>query len=79
MASAPPSTSHENLFGADGFDCLLADSIPEPSAGEGSEVGEWRNWMAIVGILGRESNFYLVAAIAPPGGGPLAKKASNTG
>ena len=45
----------------------------------GSEVGEWRNWMAIVGILGRESNFYLVAAIAPPGGGLPPKKQVTPG
>ena len=77
MASAPPSTSHENLFGADGFDCLLADAILKPSAGEFQRLADGRDRVATAGIFWRESNFYLVAAIAPPGGAHRPKKVSN--
>ena len=54
LASAPPSTSHENLFGADGFDCLLADAILKPSAGEFQRLADGRDRAATAGIFWRK-------------------------
>ena len=69
----------ENRFRAGGSDCLLADAILKPSAGEFQRLVNERDRVATAGIFWRESNFYLVAAIAPPGGGLPPKKQVTPG
>ena len=64
----------ENRFRAGGSDCLLADAILKPSAGEFQRLADGRDRVATAGIFWRESNFYFVAAIAPPGGAHRPKK-----
>ena len=67
----------ENRFRAGGSDCLLADAILKPSAGEFQRLADGRDRVATAGIFWRESNFYFVVAIAPPGGGLSPKKSIN--